>query len=117
MSNSNTEYSFKFAFTSVTIRYWVDPSWTMERFVRDIKHQIYCDFDIRNDLLIEIVEAGQNTDQYSSEFAPAIQDSPNIPFESYLANRTSDDIAFYIRVKTHSNNVLTYEPQRRLQGH
>ena len=78
-------YTFKFAFTSVTISYSFDNNLPISQFINNITNQVYVDFDIRQDLIVEIVEAGLNTNQYSSEMAPAVAVS-NISFKNYYIN-------------------------------
>jgi hypothetical protein len=98
-------YTFKFAFTQVTINYSFDNVLTMSQFINNITNQVYVDFDIRQDLTIEIVEAGLNTNQYISEMAPSVALS-DVSFKNYYINRTPNDLSFYIRVKTPNNNVV-----------
>ena len=98
-------YNFKFIYTGVTIRYKFDNTITMAEFIHNITHQAKIDFDIRNDLNMEIVEAGLNTDNRSAEMAPAIRPS-NIPFKYFYINRNLDDLSFYIRIRTPNGTIM-----------
>ena len=98
-------YTFKFAFTQVTISYSFDNNLSITQFINNITNQVYVDFDIRQDLTVEIVEAGLNTNQYSSEMAPAVALS-DVSFKNYYINKTPNDLSFYIRVKTPNNNIV-----------
>jgi len=98
-------YNFKFAFTAVTVNYSFDNVISMTDFINNITNNVFVDFDIRQDFVIEIVESGQNTNLYSSEMAPSL-DLSNISFKNYYINRTPNDLSFYIRVKTPNNNVV-----------
>ena len=98
-------YTFKFAFTPVMVSYSFDNIITMDEFINNIKNNVFVDFDIRQDFIIEIVESGQNTNLYSSEMAPSLELS-NISFKNYYINRTPNDLSFYIRVKTPNNNLV-----------
>ena len=103
---TNVEYTFKFAYTSIVVHYNFNNSMTMWEFINHICHKVFIDFDIRNDLTIEIVEAGINTNQHhDAEMANAIQPS-NISFRNFYINRSPENLSFYIRVKTCNNNVI-----------
>ena len=106
------KFNFKFAYTDVTIRYCFDTTKTMTEFINCIINKVYIDFDIRNDLLVEIVEAGQNTNQYESEMAHRLLPS-SIVFKNYYANKNMNGLSFYIRVKTKNNNVIRQLQQMR----
>ena len=80
------EFNFKFTYTDIVIRYLFDTNKTMAEFINYIINNVYIDFDVRNDLIIEIIEAGQNTNQYESEMAPALLPS-SIAFKNYYANK------------------------------
>lgn len=99
------EYNFKIAYTGVTMRYYFDNTLPIKTFIQNIINHVFVDFDIRNDLTVEIVEAGLNTNEYESEMAPALESS-DISFKNFYINRSPDDLSFYIRIKTPNNNVL-----------
>jgi hypothetical protein len=99
------EHNFKFTFTSETIRYSFNNLITIEEFIYFIIENIRNEFRIRPDLIIEIVEAGLNTEECSSEMAHALQPSC-ISFKNYYINRNTDNLSFYIRVKTLNNSLL-----------
>jgi len=84
----------------------------MAEFINYIINNVYIDFDVRNDLIIEIIEAGQNTNYYESEMAPALLPS-SIAFKNYYANKNMNELAFYIRVRTRNNNVIRQLQQMR----
>ena len=109
------EHNFKVAFTDATIRYAFDNAITLEEFIRFIIENLRTDFRFRPDLIIEIVEAGLNTEEYTSEMAPALEPS-SISFKNYYINRLTEDLSFYIRVKTPNNNVLTNLANMRTQN-
>lgn len=100
------EHNFKIAFTTATIRYAFDNAIGLEEFINFIIENLRIEFRFRPDLIVEIVEAGLNTEEYSSEMAPALVPS-SISFKNYYINRLTEDLSFYIRVKTPNNNVLT----------
>ena len=109
------EFNFKFAYTDITIKYSFDVTKTMEEFINYIINKIYVDFDIRNDLIVEIVETGQNTNEYDSEMAPFIQTS-NVAFKNFYKNKKYEDLTFYIRVKTRNNNIIRILQQMRREN-
>jgi hypothetical protein len=109
------EFNFKFTYTDIVIRYLFDTNKTMAEFINYIINNVYIDFDVRNDLIIEIIEAGQNTNQYESEMAPALLPS-SIAFKNYYANKNMNELAFYIRVKTRNNNVIRQVQQMRREN-
>jgi len=109
------EFIFKFAYTDVTIRYCFDTTKTISEFINYIINNVYIDFDIRNDLIVEIIEAGKNTNQYESEMAPALLPS-SIVFKNYYSNQNLHELSFYIRVKTRNNNVIRQVQQMRREN-
>lgn len=109
------EFNFKFAYTDVVIRYWFDTNKTMAEFINYIINNVYIDFDIRNDLLVEIVESAQNTNHYESEMAPPLLPS-SIVFKNYYANKNFNELSFYIRVKTRNNNVIRHVQQMQREN-
>ena len=109
------EHNFKIAFTTATIRYAFDNAIGLEEFINFIIENLRIEFRFRPDLIIEIVEAGLNTEEYSSEMAPALVPS-SISFKNYYINRLTEDLSFYIRVKTPNNNVLTNLEDMRLRN-
>lgn len=110
------EYRFKFAYTTVTFHFTFDNVLSLDEFINALKTKIYADFHIRDDLIIEIVEAGLNADNYTAEMAPAI--TPSITsFKNVFINRSADNLSFYVRVKTINGIVLqTFQNMQRLIG-
>ena len=101
------EFTFKFACTDVVIRYLFDTTKTMAEFINYIINNVYIDFDVRNDLIVEIVESGQNSNHYDSEMAPPLLPT-SIKFKNFYENRNLNELSFYIRVKTRNNNVIRH---------
>jgi len=99
------EYTFKFAYTEVVVRYTFDNAITTTDFITLIKNKARNDFQVRNDVDIDIVETGLNTDDYAAEMAPSVTPT-TISFKNAYINRTPDNLSFYIRVKTYNNNVI-----------
>lgn len=99
------EYNFKFAYTGITVRYSFDNMVTMTEFINLIVNRAIIEFSICNNLTVEIVEAGLNTNNYDSEMAPQLNPI-DTSFKNFYINRTPNDLSFYIRVKTQNNNVI-----------
>jgi hypothetical protein len=107
MTTNQPSYYFKFAYTTITNRYSFDTNISMADFIDLIKSKIYVDFDVNNELIVEIVEAGLNTSNYESEMAPAVVSS-DISFKNYYVNRNTENLAFYIRLKTKNGNIVQH---------
>jgi hypothetical protein len=98
------EFNFKIAFTNITIRYSIDTNLSLSDIINTLVNNIFVDFDIRRDYIVEIVEVGQENYD-ASELAPALERT-NISFKNYYINRDYGDLSFYIRVKTDNNTVI-----------
>ena len=61
-------------------------------------------YNIRNNLLIEIIEADQ--DYEPPELAHPIESS-NIIFKNLFPRRNSDNLSFYIRLKNMNDLIVT----------
>jgi hypothetical protein len=106
------EFNFKFSYTSITIRYSFDTTKTVAEFINYIINKVIIDFDIHNDLIVEIVEAGQNNGDADSEMANPIEPL-NISFKNFYQQKNYQDLSFYIRVKTRNNNIIRNLQQMR----
>lgn len=85
----------KLAYTCTYNTYNINTNITVSNFIQNIKNSVYNDpiFNITQDTHIEIVEAGQGSQNIKAEEAPALVESDDI-----IKNRYKKTQAFYVRI-------------------
>lgn len=105
-----SEYNiyFKMVYTCKTINYNIDSNMTIANFINYVKQKIRVDFNIDNNIGIEIVESGQfnNENGRDAELATALYSSDITIREKYGNNYKN--LAFYIRTCTLGPTCYTY---------
>jgi hypothetical protein len=100
-SNSNDMESvpiyFKVAHTGENTMFHIPTNICMKNFVCLAKNEACRIFNIRENSIIEVVEAGQGNENLRSEDAQAVEGDCNITFQQKY-NGTYNNLAFYIRV-------------------
>jgi len=95
--NQEFEMYFTLIYSSITKKYSICPSWTIDTFINFIKSNAYNDFNISKEFDIEIVESYSyyNINARNPQFAPSVRRSQKTIREKYDGKYQS--ISFYIR--------------------
>ena len=95
--NQEFEMHFTLIYTSITKKYFICPSWTINKFVDFIKLHAYDDFNISKEFDIDIIESYSfyNMNARNPQFAPSVQRSTKTVREKYDGKYQS--ISFYLR--------------------
>lgn len=97
-------FYFKIAYTERTVYLNFSPDISIKNFIESVRYHALCNFQLENNQLIEVVEAGNpdNINGHDAELAPAL-----IPSNDTLRQIYGDRhqyTAFYIRlIQSHQN--------------
>jgi hypothetical protein len=103
------KFNFKFVYTNITASYCLDIFKPINEILLLLIIKIRHDFNITNDLIIEIIESGQ--DFSPPELAPAIEYSEVI-FKNLFPGRNSHNLSFYIRIKNSNDTLVNFYRNR-----
>jgi len=91
-------FRFKLAYTEQTQNYIINSNISVRNFIETIKNNVKRDFNLRDNEIIEIIEAcnPNNINGIDAEMAPALGPT-NASVKQIFGNR-HNNISFYIRV-------------------
>lgn len=113
---STHSFYFKIVYTCQTINYDINLDMSITEFINYVSQKARTDFDINDNNIIEIVEAGQfeNINGRDAELAPALENSDLTIREKY--DNRYKNIAFYIRplLRTRLSLIIPNEENNTL---
>ena len=89
-------FYFKLVYTNRTKNYRINPDFTINEFLEDVRTRVRRDFDFSDNDSVDIVVAGQfnNINGRSAELAPALKGSDTFTVKDTFTNKNT---SFYIR--------------------